>query len=124
MPVKLFQCTSEAAWAVERLKKGGRIHDISLWSGGVDHPMRIVAKVKLILRAEGHIVAKAIETVRDVTGEDHRVLAWCLANKKARLKKICAKQVFRHYRTAFAAGIAGWLPGIPALGSFCNYRRQ
>jgi hypothetical protein len=90
MPVKLFQCTSEseqAAWAVEHLKKGGRIDDISLWLGGVDHPMRIVAKVKLILRAEGHIVAKAIETVRDVTGEDYRVLAWRLANKKSPAKE-------------------------------------
>jgi hypothetical protein len=74
--------SEQAAWAVEHLKKGGRIHDSSLWLGGVDHPMRIVAKVKLILRAEGYIVAKAIETVRDVTGEDHRVLAWRLANKK------------------------------------------
>jgi hypothetical protein len=90
MPLKLFQCTSaseQAAWAVEHLKNGGRIHDISLWLGGVDHPMRIVAKVKLILRAEGHIVTKAMETVRDVAGEDHQVLTWRLANRNSPAKE-------------------------------------
>lgn len=49
-PMKLYDCRSEGeqiAWAVEHLKKGGRIHDISLWLGGVDWPMRIVAGVKL-----------------------------------------------------------------------------
>ena len=84
MRVKLFNCKSESeqgAWAVEHLKEGGRIHDISLWLGGVDRPMQIVAKVKMILRAAGRIVTKAIETVRDVDAEDHRVLAWRLEGK-------------------------------------------
>lgn len=54
--MKLYDCRSEdeqIAWAVEHLKKGGRIHDISLWLGGVDRPMQIVAGVKRALRAEG-----------------------------------------------------------------------
>jgi hypothetical protein len=91
MPVKLFNCRSgseQAAWAVEHLKKGGRIHEISLWLGGVDHPMQIVAKVKMILRSEGRIVTKAIETVRDVDGEDHRVLAWRLEGKASEARGI------------------------------------
>jgi hypothetical protein len=90
MPVKLFNCKSEseqAAWAVEHLKEGGRIHEISLWLGGVDYPMQIVAKVKTILRAEGRIVTKAIETVRDVGGEDHCVLAWRLEGKASEARK-------------------------------------
>jgi hypothetical protein len=93
MPVKLFNCMSEseqATWAVEHLKKGGRIHEILLWLGGVDRPMQIVAKVKLILRAEGHIVTKAIEAVRDVAGEDHDVLAWRLESKKSQAHGIPA----------------------------------
>jgi hypothetical protein len=63
-------------------EKRGRIHDISLWLGGVDRPMRIVAEVKQILRAEGRVVTKAMETVRDVDGKDHRVLAWRMASEK------------------------------------------
>jgi hypothetical protein len=89
MRVKLFNCTSgseQAAWAVEHLKEGGRIHEISLWLGGVDRPMEIVAKVKMILRAEGRIVTKAIETVRDIDGEDHRVLAWRLESKASKAR--------------------------------------
>jgi fatty acid-binding protein DegV len=85
--VKLRNCMSESeqvTWAVEHLKKGGRIHEISLWLGGVDRPMQIVAKVKLILRAQGRIVTKAIETVRDVAGEDHHVLSWRLKVSEAR----------------------------------------
>ncbi|WP_158933173.1 hypothetical protein [Acidisphaera sp. S103] len=93
MAVKLFNCASEseqAAWAVEHLKKGGRIHEISLWLGGVDRPMRIVAEVKAILRAEGCSVAKAIEAVRDAAGEDHKVLAWRLESKKTQVHSIPA----------------------------------
>jgi hypothetical protein len=63
------------------LKKGGRIHDISLWLGGVDHPMRIVAEVKRMLKAEGRCVTKAMEVVRDAEGEDHQLLAWRLAEE-------------------------------------------
>jgi hypothetical protein len=47
--------------------------------------MQLVAKVKLILRAEGRVVTKAIETVRDVDGEDHHVLSWRLENKKGQV---------------------------------------
>jgi hypothetical protein len=84
MPVKLSNCTSEGeqiAWAVDHLKNGGRIHDLLLWLGGVDRPMRIVAEAKMILRAEGRTVTKALEMVRDVDGEAHHVLAWRLASK-------------------------------------------
>jgi hypothetical protein len=91
--VKLSNCTSETeqtAWAVEHLKKGGRIHDISLWLGGVDRPMRTIAAMKLILRAEGRIVTKAMETVRDVGGQDHQVLAWRLASEKCPAQAISA----------------------------------
>jgi len=86
--MKLAYCDSEneqIAWAVEHLKKGGRIHDISLWLGGVDRPMQIVAAVKRILRAEGRVVTKAMETVRDADGEDHHVLAWRLASEKVNI---------------------------------------
>ena len=86
MPFKLFNRATEgeqAAWAVEPLKKAGRLHNISLWLGGVDRLMQIIAKVKLILRAEGRAVTKAIETVRDVDGEDHHVLAWRLEDRKS-----------------------------------------
>ena len=85
--MKLFNCASEseqAAWVVEHLKKGGRIHEISLWLGGVDRPMKIVAKVKLILRAEGRIVTKAIETVRDVAAKITTSLLGALKARKAR----------------------------------------
>jgi hypothetical protein len=84
MPVKLSNCGSESeqtAWAVAHLKKGGRIHNISLWLGGVDRPMRIIAEVKRILRAEGRVVTKAMETIRDVDGKDHRILAWRIASE-------------------------------------------
>jgi hypothetical protein len=79
--MKLVQCRTEeeqARWAADHLKKGGRIHDISLWLGGVDHPMRIVADAKKILRAEGRTVTKAIEMTRDAAGKEHQVLAWRL----------------------------------------------
>jgi hypothetical protein len=91
MPVKLSSCGSESeqtAWAVAHLKNGGRIHDLSLWLGGVDRPMRIVAEVKRILRAEGRVLTKTMETVRDVDGKDHRVLAWRIANEKNCAQKI------------------------------------
>jgi hypothetical protein len=85
--MKLFNCRSESdqiAWAVEHLRKGGRIHDIGLWLGGVDRPMRIVAGVKLVLRAEGKAVVKAMEKVRDAAGDDHTVLTWRMAGADAR----------------------------------------
>jgi hypothetical protein len=82
--VRLFACRTEseqAAWAVAHLKRGGRIHDISLRLGGVDRPMRVVAAVKQMLRAEGRRVSKAIETVCDAEGEDHQILAWRLGKE-------------------------------------------
>jgi hypothetical protein len=80
--MRLAECrneTEQARWAVEHLKKGGRIHDISLWLGGVDRPMRIIAEVKNILRAEGRKVTAAMETVRDAADGEHQVLVWRLA---------------------------------------------
>jgi hypothetical protein len=73
--MKLYNYQSEeeqVAWAVEQLKRGGRIHDIGLWLGGVDRPMRIVAGTKLALRAEGKTVVKAIEKVRDAGRRSRR----------------------------------------------------
>lgn len=85
MPTTLSFCTSETeqiAWAVAHLKKGGRIHDIGLWLGGVDRPLRLVAKVKQVLRTEGRVTAKAIEAVQDADGEPQQVLVWRLADMK------------------------------------------
>lgn len=79
--MKLYNCKTEseqAAWVVEQLKRGGRVHDIGLWLGGVDRPMRVIARAKQTLRAQGQVVTKAMETVRDVEGETHSVLAWRL----------------------------------------------
>ena len=84
MAVKLSNCASEGeqvAWTINHLKNGRRIHDVVLWLGGVDRPMRILAEAKMILRAEGRTVTKALEVVRDVDGEAHQVLAWRLASK-------------------------------------------
>ena len=48
--MKLYQCQTEAGqirWSVGHLRKGGRLHDVSLWLGGVDYPMRIIAGAKV-----------------------------------------------------------------------------
>ena len=85
--MKLYQCGSEAEqirWSIEHLRKGGRLHDLSLWLGGVDHPMRIIAGAKVALRAEGRTVTKAMETVLDCEGEEHEVLAWRLSPRDRR----------------------------------------
>lgn len=82
--MKLYNCKTEAdqaAWAVEHLKKGGRVHDIDLWLGGVDRPMRVIAKAKQMLRAQGRVVTKAMETVQDAAGENHPTLTWRLAKE-------------------------------------------
>jgi hypothetical protein len=47
--------------------------------------MQLVAKAKLILRAEGRELTKATASVRDVDGEDHHVLSWRLESKKVRV---------------------------------------
>jgi hypothetical protein len=82
--MKLYYCKTEAdqaAWVVEHLKKGGRVHDIGLWLGGVDRPMRVIALTKQRLHAQGRTVTKAMETVQDAAGEKHRVLAWRLTEE-------------------------------------------
>jgi hypothetical protein len=82
--VKLHNCNSEdeqIRWAVDHLKKGGRLHDIALWLGGVDHPMRIIAGAKVSLRTEGNILTKALEKVYDAAGQEHEVLAWRLGSR-------------------------------------------
>jgi hypothetical protein len=79
--VKLYNCNSEdeqISWAVDHLKKGGRLHDIALWLGGVDRPMEIIAGAKVTLRTEGKILTKAMEKVYDTEGKEHEVLAWRL----------------------------------------------
>lgn len=79
--MKLYDCRSEAEqirWAVEHLRKGGRLHDDALWLGGVDRPMRVIAGAKIALRAEGGTVTKAMEKLLDVEGAEHDVLAWRL----------------------------------------------
>lgn len=88
--MKLHTCTSEdeqIGWAVEHLRKGGRLHDTALWLGGVDRPMRVIAGAKSRLRTEGKILTKAMEAVYDAAGEEHEVLAWRLrAEPNARSK--------------------------------------
>ena len=66
---------------LEKGLEGRSLDDVLLWLGGVDRPMRILAEAKMILRAEGRTVTKALEVVRDVDGEAHQVLAWRLASK-------------------------------------------
>ena len=80
-PIRLYNCTTEAeqaAWAVDHLRKGGRIHDVGLWLGGVDRPMRVLALAKVALRSEGHRLVAGMEPLRDAAGEIHDVLAWRL----------------------------------------------
>ena len=39
--MQLYNCKSEEEqtnWAIKHLRRGGRIHDIALWLGGVDQP--------------------------------------------------------------------------------------
>ena len=82
--MELYNCKTEAEqaiWVADHLRKGGRIHDIGLWLGGVDRPMRVIAQAKMALRAEGQRVTKAFEIVRDAAGERHNVLAWRLARQ-------------------------------------------
>ena len=83
--VRLYNCTTEAeqaAWAVDHLRKGGRIHDIGLWLGGVDRPMRVLALAKVALRSEGHTLVRTVEPLRDAAGEIHDVLAWRLVRSQ------------------------------------------
>lgn len=81
--MKLYNCKSEpdqVAWAAERLKAGGRVHDIALSLGGVDQPMRVIARAKQALRAEGWTVTKALEKVLDAEGRIHNILSWRATN--------------------------------------------
>ena len=84
MMMKLYNCKSEpdqVAWAVERLKAGARIHDVTLSLGGVDRPMQVVAGAKQMLSAEGWTVTKAMEKVSDAEGHMHDILSWRAKNK-------------------------------------------
>lgn len=78
----LYQCSTDderTGWAVARLKAGRTIDDVTLWTAGVDRPMRLVASVKSELRSQGILVSKALRKVRDAAGDLHDVLTWFVA---------------------------------------------
>ncbi len=79
MANRLYQCASEhdqTAWTVAHLKAGGAISDVSLWLAGIDRPMRLLAKAKSSLRAEGLAVTSTMKNVCDAAGETHDILTW------------------------------------------------
>jgi hypothetical protein len=79
MGTKLYQCTAgpdQVAWAVAHLKAGGAISDVSLWLAGIDRPMRLLARAKSALRADGLTVAGIMRNVADAAGQTHDILTW------------------------------------------------
>lgn len=84
--VRLYNCKTsdeQIAWAVTHLKRGGRVYDIGLWLGGVDRPMQLIRDTKIALRAEGWVVTKALEPVRDAANEEHMMLCWRARNGRS-----------------------------------------
>lgn len=76
---RLYQCASEqdqVAWTVAHLKAGRAISDVSLWLAGIDRPMRLLARAKFALRAEGLTVIGIMRNVADAAGETHDILTW------------------------------------------------
>ncbi|RYY13989.1 MAG: hypothetical protein EON55_09265 [Alphaproteobacteria bacterium] len=79
MSTRLYQCTSgpdQVAWTVAHFKAGGTISDVSLWLAGIDLPMRVLARAKSALRAEGLTVTGIMRNVADAAGQTHDILTW------------------------------------------------
>jgi len=75
VPKHLYQCTTvdlQTAWIKRALLAGRVLSDSGLWLGGVDHPERIIKK----LRAAGMAVETTKKKVVDAAGEEHNDLAW------------------------------------------------